>query len=386
MSAAPQQHTFGGRVHAVRARAAGGDGPRILGTRGLAREPKLRRALAIVPAVAAALFLGACASGDTDPATYVDNTAATLNAHGSAGGDPTTYWFQYGQTTSYGSRTTERSVPSDFSGAVSERVAGLAANTTYHFRVCARNVDGSGCGRDVTFRTGSPSGTSQYPDLITLPPTDLRYDTATISGTTHQVLRFTNTAWNAGQGPLELHGVESSGRTRVYQRVFKSGGGFTDHQIGEFVFHPSHNHWHFEAFAEYGLWTRADYEAWLASGRRQGAAKKVGTKTTFCIIDTGLVRSLPGTPGTARYTSCSQEAQGMSVGWADEYHYSLPEQWIELGTSRLAEGRYVLRSVSDPLNRIYESPSKGGSSRETHLVKEAVTFFRVTSGQIQVEP
>ena len=38
---------------------------------------------------------------------------------------------------------------------MSERVTGLAPDTVYHYRVCASNASGSGCGKDVTFKTGS---------------------------------------------------------------------------------------------------------------------------------------------------------------------------------------------------------------------------------------
>jgi len=97
-----------------------------------------------------------CASGDTDTATDVTDRAATLRAHGSAGGDPTSWWFEYGTTTSYGRSTPRRDGGSGTNEQnVSERVTGLSADTLYHFRACVSNPTGSGCGRDQTFRTGS---------------------------------------------------------------------------------------------------------------------------------------------------------------------------------------------------------------------------------------
>src|SRR3954463_4074336 len=50
------------------------------------------------------------------------------------------------------------------------------------------------------------AATAQYPDLKTLPPRLLRFDTVDVSGgdTTasgvHDVLRFSNTVWNGGPG------------------------------------------------------------------------------------------------------------------------------------------------------------------------------------------
>ena len=115
-----------------------------------------RRAGAALLALAALLAIG-CANGATDTATDVTDHAATLRAHGSAGGKPTSYWFEYGTSTSYGSSTTHRDGGSGTDQRnVSERVSSLSPDKLYHYRACASNADGSGCGKDVTFRTGSP--------------------------------------------------------------------------------------------------------------------------------------------------------------------------------------------------------------------------------------
>jgi len=227
------------------------------------------------------------------------------------------------------------------------------------------------------------SATPRYPDLKTLPPADLRFDTVTYNGVTSKVLRFSNTAWNAGEGPLELHG-SVFGNAAVTQRIYDDAGGFTDVTVSnDFVYHPGHNHFHFEDFAEYGLWTKADYDAWVASGRSVGQAKKSGTKTTFCIMDTGRVQALPGTPSAAVYSACGTSMQGLSVGWGDTYGWSLPEQWIDLGGAFLADGTYVLRSVADPRDKLFESAQRSDASRESTLANEAITVFTVKRGKIQ---
>ena len=196
------------------------------------------------------------------------------------------------------------------------------------------------------------------------------------------MLRFTNTVWDAGQGPMELHastvGTTSGDKTRVYQRVYDAAGNYTSYHVGDFVYHPSHNHFHFEGFAEYELWTRTEYDNWLASGRIHGQAQRRGTKTTFCLIDSLLVQSLPGSPSSAVYNECGNTRQGISVGWGDVYDYSLPDQWIDLGTSRLADGDYVLRSVADPKDVLYESADRRDASRESKQANEGVTFFTVS--------
>lgn len=224
--------------------------------------------------------------------------------------------------------------------------------------------------------------TPLYPNLKTLAPFNLRYDSAVINGSTHQVLRFSNTVWNSGEGPLELRGeTVSTERTKVYQRIYNDTGGFTEQQVGEFIFHPAHNHWHFENFAEYELWTKAEYDKWIASGRVNGQAQKRGSKTTLCMMDTTKVQSLPGSPSTVKYGSCGLTLQGISVGWGDTYGYSLPEQWIDLGTSKLANGTYVLRSVVDHKKTLIES-SSNQDPRESQQDNEAITTFKVKGNRI----
>ncbi len=235
------------------------------------------------------------------------------------------------------------------------------------------------------------AATPLYPNLETLKPTDLRFGTATINGSTHRVLRFSNTVWNSGEGRLHLQATTvntSSGKkTKVDQRIYygtKPTDPYTTQFVGNFVYHASHSHFHFENFADYELWTKADYD----SG--QGQARWRGKKTTFCIMDTRRVQALPGSPTSAYYSTCGKYVQGLSIGWGDKYGYSLPDQWIDLGTSRLPDGEYVLRSVADPSNSIYESPDKSEPSREDSGDREgsgdnaAITCFKVQGGTITV--
>jgi lysyl oxidase len=224
----------------------------------------------------------------------------------------------------------------------------------------------------------------RYPDLKTLKPTDLQFDT--VGGS--QVLRFSNTVWNRGQGPLELRGktvtTSTGDKTRVFQRIYDGSGNYTSKAVGVFAYHPSHNHFHFGDFARYELWTRAEYDRWVESGGSQGQAQRRGSKTTFCIMDTRKVRDLTGSPGSTVYSQCGRTLQGLSVGWGDTYGYHLPEQWIDLGTTRLADGRYVLRSVADPKNRLYESANKNNALRESDSANANKTFFTVNGTNITI--
>jgi hypothetical protein len=144
--------------------------------------------------VASALLLSACVSGATDPATDVTATTATLNAHGSANGEPRSWWFEYGTTTSYGTRTPGGSVPANFSGSVAEEVQGLQPSTLSHFRACASG----GCDGDRTFTTLSPGlnpRLRRYPYL-----TDVVGTSATVNWATDQSFASGALKWGPVSG------------------------------------------------------------------------------------------------------------------------------------------------------------------------------------------
>jgi hypothetical protein len=84
---------------------------------------------------------------------------ATLDPNGTA----TTYHFEYGTTTRYGSRTPDQSAGMGTSGVpVSAGVSGLSARTTYHWRLVATNAAGTVRGRDRRFTT------SRLPSAVSL--------------------------------------------------------------------------------------------------------------------------------------------------------------------------------------------------------------------------
>jgi hypothetical protein len=236
------------------------------------------------------------------------------------------------------------------------------------------------------------AATALYPDLKSLPPRDLRFATATINGTTHKVLQFTNTVYDAGAGRLDMIGAIDPNTLSgpAYQRVYDDAGNYTQYAAGSFYWHAVHQHYHYDNWGKYELWTRADYNQWLATGRSQGQAKKVGAKTTSCIEDEEFIQELPGTPYPKRYSSDGCQLQpdntlheGLSIGWGDTYDWYRAEQWIDLDQTALADGTYVLRTVVDPANQIYESPGKSDSAKESQQDNEATTTFTVSGGVLR---
>jgi len=89
-----------------------------------------------------------------ESASEISAAGARLNAQVSPQGLPSSYRFEYGTSTSYGASAPipDASLAAGASAvAVSEQIAGLSANTTYHWRVVASNGDGTTDGVDHTF-------------------------------------------------------------------------------------------------------------------------------------------------------------------------------------------------------------------------------------------
>jgi hypothetical protein len=91
---------------------------------------------------------------ETRPASEVSATGATLNGAVDGLAEETTYRFEYGPTTAYGSSTEIAGARIEFGKqAVSAVLSGLTAGMTYHFRVVARNRYGTAESADGTFTT-----------------------------------------------------------------------------------------------------------------------------------------------------------------------------------------------------------------------------------------
>jgi Cellulase (glycosyl hydrolase family 5) len=98
----------------------------------------------------------------TGAATGVTGTSATLNGTVNPEGAATSYHFEYGTTTAYG---TSVPVPDGPAGSgtsdvpVSVAISGLAPSTAYHYRLVASNADAGAAGLDAMFTTSAGGGT-----------------------------------------------------------------------------------------------------------------------------------------------------------------------------------------------------------------------------------
>jgi hypothetical protein len=124
-----------------------------------------QRKLIVATITAALLFVGtaiAAAPGLLyEEPTEVTTAGATLHGSINPSDKQTTYHFEYGLTTGYGSTTGDATLPKSKAWqAVSVELTGLTPSTTYHYRIVAWNGGGSKdktVGADRSFTTADPS-------------------------------------------------------------------------------------------------------------------------------------------------------------------------------------------------------------------------------------
>lgn len=205
------------------------------------------------------------------------------------------------------------------------------------------------------FGSGSPP---LLPDLQMERLTD--FFIAYPPGTQQQELRFTVTFANTGAGPLEAFGSrpDASAETMTtLQRVYRQDGTTIDLATPAVMFYAGdgHNHWHVRDWEAYDLVDLATNDTVVSS-----------LKSGFCFYDNAdYDRSLPGAPAAPAYHGCGKQADlsvrmGVSVGYADSYHWTLPNQYIDI--TGLGPGHYRLTAVVNPNNWFAETSVKNNTT------------------------
>jgi hypothetical protein len=115
---------------------------------------------------------------ETEAAEAVSYDAVALRGAIDPRGAEIDYYFEYGTTDAYGQHTVEFSAGSGTTSAQeTQSVSGLAEDSTYHFRIVAKNSYGTTYGSDRTFSTGVK------PSVRTGATATIDPEEATLSGT-----------------------------------------------------------------------------------------------------------------------------------------------------------------------------------------------------------
>jgi hypothetical protein len=134
----------------------------------------VRRVL-LLALCAAAILASGCAFGVALPVKYVAHDRATVNGRvfsNRPAGEDVRIYFEYGKTTSYGTKFGyDHATPNPVGGGdydLATKLTGLEPGTTYHYRLCGQDRDNEGfpgCVGDQSFTT--PTTTGPY---LTLTP------------------------------------------------------------------------------------------------------------------------------------------------------------------------------------------------------------------------
>src|SRR5439155_10142380 len=124
------------------------------------RGGNVSRFITVLAGLLTGLACGATAVAASPPAVTTGGASAvtpqTATVRGSINprGAPTAYYFRFGTTKSYGTRTSTGDAGAGTRvRAVSALLTGLRPNTTYHYALVGFSTAGSTAGRDRTFRT-----------------------------------------------------------------------------------------------------------------------------------------------------------------------------------------------------------------------------------------
>ena len=187
------------------------------------------------------------------------------------------------------------------------------------------------------------------------PPSHLRLERS--PSRRHVVLRMENRIVNLGAVPAELFGERVSLSEMRARQVIADAAG-TRHRIvtgAELYFKsvPSRggSYWKFKDAARFELWA-------IDLAAHRTTLVRTGPKLDYCLRDLDRVRPGPTVRRRRFFGACNQRAGtrevtlGTSVGWADVYPASYPDNWIDVtGFS----GCFAVVHRADPAQHIFES-------------------------------
>jgi hypothetical protein len=225
----------------------------------------------------------------TGSATSVTPTSATLNGTVNPGSRATTWYIEYGTSTSYGTKTPVKDAGAGTSDvAVSAAVTGLATGKTYHFRVVATSDAGTSRGADKTFLT------SAAPTVTTKTVSNVGDTSAKLNGTVNPNGQATTAYFE--------YGTSTAYGAKTAAKSVGSGGGSTG-----------------IAVAISGLTASTTYHVRLVATNAAGATN--GADVAFTTTGPPIVHSGPptGVTSTTATLTGTLDPSGHSTSWYFQY-------------------------------------------------------------------
>ncbi|KKR32334.1 MAG: Peptidase M23 [Parcubacteria group bacterium GW2011_GWF2_39_8b] len=124
-------------------------------------------------------------SVETMSTTATSNSTALVTGQVKPNGAGTSYWYEYGETSALGTRTTSQQIGSGYKFIPTPAyITGLKANTLYYFRLSGSNRFATTNGATHTFQTNTnPPPQGSAPTTRTTSATTISRTTANINGT-----------------------------------------------------------------------------------------------------------------------------------------------------------------------------------------------------------
>jgi hypothetical protein len=212
-----------------------------------------------------------------------------------------------------------------------------------------------------------PALALRCPDLVMAPASHLHLST---SPSGRRVLHMENRIVNVGAGPAELFGVRVSATEMHARQVIANAAGVRHRfESGAELYFKSvptrgGSYWKWKDAARFELWAID-----LAAHRTQ--LVRVGPKHDYCLRDLRRVRFTANVRRRPFFPHCNQRAAkrevtlGTSVGWADVYPSTYPDNWIDVTGLR---GCFAIVQRVDPNHHIFEiNEGNNISSRTVRL-------------------
>jgi phosphodiesterase/alkaline phosphatase D-like protein len=119
---------------------------------------------------------------NSNTAPYISTVvvSGTVNPSGA----PTTYWYEYGETSALGTQTSIYTLGSEYATFYAPAyITGLKSNTNYYFRLRAKNSIGTESGLTYSFKTSTtPAPTGAAPEASTASASNVARPSANLNG------------------------------------------------------------------------------------------------------------------------------------------------------------------------------------------------------------